>query len=67
MFCFHFKCGLDNSGFVGWLASKIKLDLGTGVFVVCGQNNRKGGIFDYLGCPVDMGEKVTKLIEKLRE
>ncbi len=31
IFSFHFKDGLDNSGFVGWLASKIKEELGSGL------------------------------------
>jgi Family of unknown function (DUF6196) len=48
---FHFPVGADNSGFVGWLASRLKAKFGTGVFVVCGQNSRDGGIFDYWGCP----------------
>lgn len=67
LFSFHFKDGLDNSGFVGWLASKIKKDLGTGVFVICGQNSSKGGIFDYWGCPVSMTDKVLALVRQLRE
>ena len=40
---FHFPEGVDNSGFVGWLASHLKRELGTGVFVVCGQNSEQGG------------------------
>ena len=67
LFSFHFKDGLDNSGFVGWLASKIKRELGTGVFVVCGQNTGKGGIFDYWGCPIAIADKVMKLVQQLRE
>lgn len=51
---FHFKPGFDNSGFVGWLATHLKHSLGTGVFVVCGQNSNKGGIFDYWGCPFEL-------------
>ncbi|MBA3338286.1 MAG: hypothetical protein H0T54_00755, partial [Geodermatophilaceae bacterium] len=43
VFSFHFPYGLDNSGFVGWLGSVLKHELGTGVFVVCGQNSRRGG------------------------
>jgi hypothetical protein len=66
LFSFHFKEGLDNSGFVGWLASKIKAELGTGVFVVCGQNTGKGGIFDYWGCPIEIADKVMKLVQHLR-
>jgi Family of unknown function (DUF6196) len=67
LFSFHFKDGLDNSGFVGWLASKIKNELGTGVFIVCGQNTDKGGIFDYWGCPIEIADKVIKLVRRLRE
>jgi hypothetical protein len=66
IFRFHFTPGLDNSGFVGWLASKIKRELGSGVFVVCGQNSSKGGIFDYSGCPFEMAERVLALINNLR-
>jgi Family of unknown function (DUF6196) len=66
IFSFHFQDGLDNSGFVGWLASKIKKELGTGVFVVCGQNSQKGGIFDYWGCPIALENEVLELIKKLR-
>jgi Family of unknown function (DUF6196) len=66
IFSFHFKDGLDNSGFVGWLASKIKEETGTGVFVVCGQNTNKGGIFDYWGCPLQIADKVITLLQLLR-
>jgi hypothetical protein len=48
---FHFPLGLDNSGFVGWLAGRLKSKFGTGVFVTCGQNSSRGGIFDYTGVP----------------
>jgi len=67
LFSFHFEDGLDNSGFVGWLASKIKKELGTGVFVVCGQNSRKGGIFDYWGCPIAIADEVIELVQRLRK
>ena len=67
IFSFHFENGLDNSGFVGWLASKIKQELGSGVFVVCGQNTNKGGIFDYWGCPIEIETEVMSFIKKLRE
>ncbi|MFC9438074.1 DUF6196 family protein, partial [Nocardia sp. NPDC057030] len=49
LFSFHFPTGLDNSGFVGWLAGQLKRTLGTGVFVVCGSNRERGGIYDYWG------------------
>ena len=67
VFRFHFKAGLDNSGFVGWLATRIKREVGTGVFVVCGNNNKRGGVFDYWGCPVSVGDNVLKLIHTMRK
>lgn len=54
VFSFHFPEGIDNSGFVGWLASALKEQLGTGVFVVCGSNRARGGVYDYWGCPHDL-------------
>lgn len=51
LFSFHFPANVDNSGFVGWLATVLKRELGTGVFVVCGQNRNRGGVYDYWGCP----------------
>ncbi len=65
VFSFHFKDGADNSGFVGWLASTIKSRVGSGVFVVCGQNTNSGGIFDYWGCPYEVKDQVIKLIDEL--
>jgi cell wall-associated NlpC family hydrolase len=66
VFSFHFPSGLDNSGFVGWLASALKQELGTGVFVVCGHNSRRGGIYDYWGCPAELRDEVAHVIETLR-
>lgn len=66
IFGFHFKPRLDNSGFVGWLASHLKACLGTGVLVVCGQNSLRGGIFDYWGAPWSMRKQVIDEIERLR-
>jgi hypothetical protein len=66
VFSFHFKDGADNSGFVGWLASTIKCKTGSGVFVVCGQNTNRGGIFDYWGCPLEVGNQIINLIEEMR-
>jgi hypothetical protein len=57
---------LDNSGFVGWLASHLKTAVGTGVFVVCGQNTRRGGIFDYWGVPVEAADAVLAEVRRLR-
>jgi hypothetical protein len=62
---FHFQEDLDNSGFVGWLATYVKQKLGTGVFVTCGQNSNRGGIFDYWGCPYEIEEIFIKEIASL--
>jgi hypothetical protein len=66
VFSFHFTADLDNSGFVGWLASHLKASIGTGVLVVCGQNSRRGGIFDYWGAPTSVASRVIAEIRKLR-
>lgn len=66
IFGFHFPSGLDNSGFVGWLAAHLKAQLGTGVMVVCGQNSRRGGIFDYWGVPSSVSANVIAEIRRLR-
>jgi hypothetical protein len=66
VFSFHFESGQDNSGFVGWLASTFKKTLGTGVFVVCGQNSSRGGIFDYWGAPADLRAEVLRTLGQLR-
>jgi Family of unknown function (DUF6196) len=65
IFRFHFSPRLDNSGFVGWLATHLKRRFGTGVFIVCGQNQARGGIFDYWGCPLEIGEEVLTEIRSL--
>lgn len=66
LFSFHFPPGLDNSGFVGWLASHLKSTVGTGVLVVCGQNTNRGGIFDYWGAPLAVAEGVIHEVDRLR-
>lgn len=66
IFSFHFQDNLDNSGFVGWLAGIIKSRLGSGVFVICGQNTARGGIFDYWGCPVKLAPEMNDLLKHLR-
>ena len=66
LFVVHFRDGEDNSGFVGWLATHIKRTVGTGVCVVCGSNPRRGGIFDYWGCPAHMRDAVWSCVEALR-
>lgn len=65
LFSFHFGPG-DNSGFVGWLANEMKRRLGTGVFVICGQNSARGGIYDYWGCPVELREQALQVLDDLR-
>lgn len=67
LFSFHFPEGVDNSGFVGWLASALKRELGTGVLVVCGRNERRGGIFDYWGVPLRLREATVAVINRLRD
>lgn len=62
---FHFPSGADNSGFVGWLASHLKTEFGTGVFVTCGCNSGDGGIFDYWGVPIELAGPVIQEIRKL--
>jgi hypothetical protein len=66
VFSIHFVAGQDNSGFVGWLASRLKRALGTGVFVVCGQNSRRGGIFDHWGVPADLGAQAIAEVQRMR-
>jgi hypothetical protein len=67
IFRFHFPPDVDNSGFVGWLATHLKQRFGTGVFVTCGQNRRDGGVFDYWGVPLARREDVFAEVERLVE
>ncbi len=66
LFSFHFTPGLDNSGFVGWLASHLKAQTGSGVMLVCGQNSGRGGIFDYWGAPLAVARQVLDEVRLLR-
>lgn len=61
----HFPAGMDNSGFVGWLASRLKTRLGTGVIVICGQNQADGGIFDYWGVPLSLADAAGRELRSL--
>jgi hypothetical protein len=61
-----FAPGIENSGYVGWLTTTIKRRLGSGVFVICGDNPKRGGIFDYLGFPIAIAGDVLALIDELR-
>lgn len=65
VFSFHFPPGIDNSGFVGWLATHLKRRLGTGVFVICGSNRARGGIYDYWGCPHSLLPEVVAVVHQL--
>ncbi len=60
---FHFPPGVDNSGFVGWLACWLKRELGTGVVVVCGQNSRRG--LRLLGLPAHLREQASGVLDEL--
>jgi hypothetical protein len=62
-----FSAVIENSGFVGWLATTVKRRLGSGVFVVCGDNPARGGIFDYWGYPIEIAGAVREVIDDLRE
>jgi len=64
--CFHFAAGIPNSGFVGWLASEFKRELGTGVFVVCGHNASDGGVFDYWGIPRSVADKAIAFVRAMQ-
>jgi hypothetical protein len=66
VFSFHFQPDLDNSGFVGWLASRFKHKTGTGVVVICGCNAKQGGIFDYWGVPIAAADSVVAELNELR-
>lgn len=66
LFSFHFSGDMDNSGFVGWLASLLKRELGTGLTVVCGRNGRRGGIFDYWGVPWSLRDETVAVLNRLR-
>ena len=65
LFRFHFPQGIDNSGFVGWLASRLKREFGTGVFVTCGQNNCRGGVYDYWGVPLAVASAAIVAVREL--
>jgi hypothetical protein len=71
---FHFAEGSNASGFVAWLAGRMKQQADTGAMVVCGFDARATaalwqtslGLFDYWGCPWSKGDDVIALIERLR-
>lgn len=65
LFRFHFPENADNSGFVGWLATRLKATFGTGVFVTCGFNSEDGGVFDYWGVPAALGTQIQDYVSKL--
>jgi hypothetical protein len=57
--------GVDDSGFVGWLASTIKAATGSGLFVVCGYDEQRGGIYDYYGVPQGVAGQVRHVVAAL--
>ena len=65
LWCCHFPTDVDNSGFVGWLATRIKRKTGSGILVVCGQNSARGGIYDYAGCPAGVADTVLGEVRAL--
>lgn len=65
VFSFHFQPDVDNSGFVGWLASALKAELGTGVLVVCGSDRERGGVYDYWGCPEALLDDAVAVVRRL--
>jgi len=65
LFRFHFPPDADNSGFVGWLATRLKREFGTGVFVTCGLNSGDGGVFDYWGVPASVGDAIVAHVIEL--
>ena len=66
VFSFHFEPDLDNSGFVGWLATHLKEALGTGVVAVCGHNAARGGVFDYWAVPAAVADAALAEVHRLR-
>ncbi|WP_158804971.1 DUF6196 family protein [Acidisoma sp. L85] len=67
IFGFHFPPDKDNSGFVGWLASHLKTQFGSGVLVICGMNQADGGIYDYWGCPAAIAQDVFDAVLRLKK
>jgi hypothetical protein len=61
----HFPDGVDNSGFVGWLASEFKSRLGTGVAVICGYNPQRGGVYDYWLVPEQLRAEARGVLSAL--
>ena len=57
--------GLDDSGFVGWFASTIKARTGSGLFVICGYDLERGGVYDYYGVPVVVADRVRAAVDEL--
>jgi hypothetical protein len=66
VFQFHFSRTYNTTGFVGWLATRLRRRCGTGAIVICGQNRRRGGIFDYWAVRASVGDAVVREIKALR-
>jgi hypothetical protein len=57
--------GVDDSGFVGWFAGAVKAATGSGLFVICGYDRRRGGIYDYYGVPQGVAGEVRRVVTAL--
>lgn len=66
VFSVHFPPKATNSGFVGWLATEIKNETGSGVGVVCGFDSQVGDLFDYWCVPDEVAGRVLEVIDGLR-
>ena len=71
----HFPAHISGAGFIGWLATRIKFDLGTGVVVIGGKDKNSSkeldrgsfGVFDYWCCAAENRARFTELIKKLMD
>ncbi|KQW72445.1 hypothetical protein ASD03_32365 [Ensifer sp. Root127] len=61
----HFPEEVDRGGLVGWVGTHLRRSIGTDIIVICGQNSRAGGTFDYIGYPVSVASKVRAEIRNL--
>jgi hypothetical protein len=65
IWCCHFPEGIANSGFIGWFATRVKERTRSRMVVICGQNRRRGGIYDYGGCPLSAAGAVIAELRNL--
>lgn len=60
----NFEPDQDNSGFVGWLATLLKTELGADITVVCGYDSANGGVFDYWCVPISVADAALTLLDE---